>query len=106
MNGLGHIPNIFLCNFKILQKLPDYKKKYYNFYTYNRILFAINFFIFKVGGFTVTLYEGFYLSLIYDTWYQLFCGFLLTMLQYYWGYIICKKVYVKCKKESTRNGCR
>ena len=49
LNGLGHIPNIFLCNYKILQQLPDYKKKYHDFYRHNKILFAITFFIFKVG---------------------------------------------------------
>ena len=94
VNGLGHIPNIFLCNFKILQQLPDYKKKYHNFYTYNRILFAITFFIFRIGGYTYCFYKGFYLTLIYDTWWYLFSGFLLTMLQYYWGYLICKKVFM------------
>jgi hypothetical protein len=94
MNGLGHIPVIFLCNFLIFRQLPDYKKKYHNFYRYNRILFAITFFIFKVIGYTVALYEGFYLALLYDnTWHLFYFMFFITILQYYWGYLIYKKVF-------------
>ena len=106
LNGLGHIPAIFLCNFQILQQLPDYKKKYNDFYRYNKILFAITFFIFKVIGYTVALYEGFYLALLYDnTWHRIYFIFFITILQYYWGYLICKKVYVKYKKKVPETGC-
>ena len=86
--GLGHIPNIFLCNFKILQQLPDYKKKYHNFYRYNRILFAITFFIFKVLGYTYCLYYLFTTPFTHQIMIVT-----LTILQYYWGYLIYKKVF-------------
>ena len=85
-NGLGHIPNIFLCNYKILQQLPDYKKKY--FYRYNQILFAMTFFIFKFFGYTYLCV--YYLNTIPFTHQIIFVT--LTILQYYWGYLICKKV--------------
>jgi len=91
MNGLGHIPNIFLCNFKILQQLPDYKKKYHHFYRHNKILFAITFFIFKVIGYTIALYL--YVIDVYPYGFLIsYFMFFITILQYYWGYLICKKV--------------
>ena len=85
MNGLGHIPNIFLCNFKILQQLPDYKKKYNDFYIHNKILFAITFFIFKVIGYTIALYL--YVIDVYPYGFLVsYFMFFITILQYYWGY--------------------
>ena len=89
--GLGHIPNIFLCNVKILQQLPDYKKKYHHFYRHNKILFAITFFIFKVIGYTIALYL--YVIDVYPYGFLIsYFMFFITILQYYWGYLICKKV--------------
>ena len=102
LNGLGHIPVIFLCNFKILQQLPDYKKKYHDFYRHNKILFAITFFIFKVGGYTYLYFipEFEILGKIGTIFLSL-----LTILQYYWGYLIYKKVYVKYKKKVPETSC-
>ena len=106
VNGLGHIPNIILCNVKILQQLPDYKKKYHNFYRYNRILFAITFFIFRIIGYTIASNKGFYVTLIHDTWYAFWGVILITILQYYWGYLIYKKVFMSnVEKKVPETGC-
>ena len=102
-NGLGHIPNIFLCNFKILQQLPDYKKKYHHFYRHNKILFAITFFIFKVSGYTYLYFipEFEILGKIGKIFLSL-----LTILQYYWGYLIYNKVFMSnVEKKVPETGC-